>query len=197
VLDRANTIEFRVTADEMLKYLKESKAVDMNLLLEDANSHKGKGSVYSNEFMNLAARNGISVDYNKHSKTFLDFFTRLKLVGAEFGYRTANEMVVLVTYLEYFGLHLNEAYDIAIMQKLLPKINGSRSKLVKALPELAALCIKSNDPKNVENIFKSFIDNGQSLDEFKSEISFPLSFEKLCRMYKNAHENGFASYAEA
>jgi hypothetical protein len=83
------------------------------------------------------------------------------------------------------------------MQKLLPKINGSRSKLVKALPELAALCIKSNDPKNVENIFKSFIDNGQSLDEFKSEISFPLSFEKLCRMYKNAHENGFASYAEA
>jgi 5-methylcytosine-specific restriction protein B len=197
VLDRANTIEFRVTPDEMLKYLKESKVVDMNLLLEDANSHKGKGSVYSNKFMNLAARNGISVDYKKHSKTFLDFFTRLKLVGAEFGYRTANEMVVLVTYLEYFGLHLNEAYDIAIMQKLLPKINGSRSKLVKALPELAALCIKSNDRKNVENIFKGFIDNGQSLDEFKSEISFPLSFEKLCRMYKNAQENGFASYAEA
>ena len=28
-------------------------------------------------------------------------------------------------------------------------------------------------------------------------IKFKISFEKICRMYKNAVENGFASYAEA
>ena len=36
-------------------------------------------------------------------------------------------------------------------------------------------------------------------DELKSDmnIKYKISFEKICRMYKNAVENGFASYAEA
>jgi 5-methylcytosine-specific restriction protein B len=59
------------------------------------------------------------------------------------------------------------------MQKLLPKLNGSRSKLNKIIPPLKELCEK------------------------EGEIIFPLSHEKLSRMKKNADENGFASYAEA
>ena len=30
-----------------------------------------------------------------------------------------------------------------------------------------------------------------------SNIKYRISFQKICRMYKNAVENGFASYAEA
>ena len=30
-----------------------------------------------------------------------------------------------------------------------------------------------------------------------TNIKYKISFEKICRMYKNAVKNGFASYAEA
>ncbi|MEP7195290.1 MAG: hypothetical protein ABI851_02150 [Saprospiraceae bacterium] len=35
--------------------------------------------------------------------------------------------------------------DIAIMQKLLPKLHGSRNKLTKILPVLGALCLTEKE----------------------------------------------------
>ena len=81
----------------------------------------------------------------------------------------------------------NESVDIAIMQKLLPKLHGSRSKIAKVLDALILLCLK----------------NGQTFSIAKSDevlaenIIYPIAFEKLVRMYKNALDNGFTSYAEA
>lgn len=162
VLDRANTIEFRVTSEEMERFFKNNKRIDMDAL-------KALGKDQSPSFMSLAARENISIDRGKHKDTFLSFFETLQEAGAEFGYRTANEMTILVSYLVHFGMSESEAYDVAIMQKLLPKLHGSRSKLSKVLPKLIALC----------------------------EGQYSISLEKLERMKKNAEENGFASYAEA
>ena len=162
VLDRANTIEFRVSKEEMGKYLKDSKPLKM-----DAINAKGKENAES--FMQLAARDSIQIDRKKHKDIFLAFFEKLQAVAAEFGYRTANEMTELVAYLIHFGLTDNQAIDFTIMQKLLPKLHGSRSKLSKTLPALMELC----------------------------EGKYPISMEKLMRMQKGAEENGFASYAEA
>lgn len=162
VLDRANTIEFRVSKEEMGKYLKDAKPLKM-----DAINAKGKENAES--FMQLAARDSIQIDRKKHKDIFLAFFEKLQAVAAEFGYRTANEMTELVAYLIHFGLTDNQAIDFAIMQKLLPKLHGSRSKLSKTLPALMELC----------------------------EGKYPISMEKLIRMQKGAEENGFASYAEA
>ena len=162
VLDRANTIEFRVSKEEMGKYLKDAKPLKM-----DAINAKGKENAES--FMQLAARDSIQIDRKKHKDIFLAFFEKLQAVASEFGYRTANEMTELVAYLIHFGLTDNQAIDFAIMQKLLPKLHGSRSKLSKTLPALMELC----------------------------EGKYPISMEKLIRMQKGAEENGFASYAEA
>lgn len=162
VLDRANTIEFRVSKEEMGKYLKDAKPLKM-----DAINAKGKENAES--FMQLAARDSIQIDRKKHKDILLAFFEKLQAVAAEFGYRTANEMTELVAYLINFGLTDDQAIDFAIMQKLLPKLHGSRSKLSKTLPALMELC----------------------------EGKYPISMEKLIRMQKGAEENGFASYAEA
>jgi 5-methylcytosine-specific restriction protein B len=162
VLDRANTIEFRVSSTEMESFLASGSSVNLDAL-------NGQGANYASEFMNLAARNGIQLERKKHASVFADFFDALQTVGAEFGYRTANEIIELIAFLNNFGIEQNDAYDIAIMQKLLPKLHGSRSKLSKTLPVLIALC----------------------------EERFPLSLEKLKRMMKNAEDNGFATYAEA
>ena len=174
VLDRANTIEFRISESEMISFFETNGTLNMNLLLEDSQTNKGKGAQFTAEFMRLAAGEKIGINKSLHQVTFLSFFDQLQEAGAEFGYRTANEMTQLMAYLDFFGIHGNAAYDIAIMQKLLPKLHGSRSKLSKVLPALLNLCMDSSQ-----------------------EIIFPLSFEKLSRMQKNAQENGFASYAEA
>jgi hypothetical protein len=123
--------------------------------------------------MRLASREGVVINRKVHQDYFVKFFTELQKAGAEFGYRTANEMTELMAFLAHFNVETDEAYDIAIMQKLLPKLHGSRSKLNKVIPPLLALC--ENDGK----------------------VIYPLSHEKLNRMKKNADENGFASYAEA
>lgn len=162
VLDRANTIEFRITPQEMDEFYKSNKPLDMDAIL-------GQGKEQAPDFMSLAAGKDLYIDRSRHKETFVSFFETLQVAGAEFGYRTATEMTKLVSYLMHFGMSETEAYDVAIMQKLLPKLHGSRSKLNKVLPTLIALC----------------------------ENKYPISLDKLERMKKNAEENGFASYAEA
>jgi 5-methylcytosine-specific restriction protein B len=173
VLDRANSIEFRIGTDEMSAYFENHSKLDLNLLLEDIDANRGKGAASATEFMRLAAREGIILDRKSHQETFVRFFAELQNAGAEFGYRTANEMTELMAFLSHFNVDVNDAYDIAIMQKLLPKLHGSRSKLNKIIPPLLSLCEK------------------------EGEVIYPLSHEKLSRMKRNADENGFASYAEA
>jgi 5-methylcytosine-specific restriction endonuclease McrBC GTP-binding regulatory subunit McrB len=173
VLDRANTIEFRISEVEMQSYFTNHSKLDMNQLLEDVDANRGKGAGSAVEFMKLAAREGITINKKDHQETFIHFFTELQKAGAEFGYRTANEMTEVIAYLIHFGVEIDGAYDIAIMQKLLPKLNGSRSKLNKVIPPLLMLCEK------------------------EGKVKYPLSHEKLTRMKKNADENGFASFAEA
>jgi hypothetical protein len=123
--------------------------------------------------MKLAGKDGMVVNKKDHRETFIHYFTELQKAGAEFGYRTANEITDLIAYLIHFELEVNDAYDIAIIQKLLPKLHGSRSKLNKVIPPLLKLC------------------------ENEGEVIYPMSHEKLTRMKKNADENGFASFAEA
>jgi len=162
VLDRANTIEFRITPEEMEAFYQNNTPLNMDAL-------EAQGKDQAPAFMSLAAGNDLTIQRSKHKDTFVAFFETLQLAGAEFGFRTANEMTMLVSYLSHFGMSESEAYDVAIMQKLLPKLHGSRSKLNKVLPTLIALC----------------------------ENKYPISLEKLERMKRNAEENGFASYAEA
>jgi 5-methylcytosine-specific restriction endonuclease McrBC GTP-binding regulatory subunit McrB len=173
VLDRANTIEFRISSDEMKNYFGKGALLNMDLLLENADSKRGKGASSAADFMRLSSREGIVIDHRIHQDTFVKFFIELQQAGAEFGYRTANEMTELMAFLAHFNVETDEAYDIAIMQKLLPKLHGSRSKLNKVIPPLLALC------------------------EDDGKVIYPLAHEKLNRMKKNADENGFASYAEA
>ena len=55
------------------------------------------------------------------------------------------------------------------------------------------------DSKIKEDYLDKFVSNSLTELEFEvdTNIKYKLSFEKICRMYKNAVENGFSSYAEA
>ena len=79
------------------------------------------------------------------------------------------------------------------MQKLLPKLHGSRSKLTPILKTLATLCYQNNEDFTLEQKDKVF----ETVKEDTRTVQNPISLEKITRMYHNVISNGFTSYAEA
>ena len=133
-----------------------------------------------------------------------NFFEKLQDVGAEFGYRTASEIQTLFAKIDSINpdfaledLKPNTykekddfKIDVAIMQKLLPKLHGSRNKLSDVLKTLATLCFEKGKLSGDEQKTIFELDN-------EDNLRFPISYGKLKRMHKNVVQNGFTSYAEA
>jgi len=189
VLDRANAIEFRVTKDEIENFFSSQKDVDMNKL-------KTQGASMAQSFLKMAEKREFEEqDLTDTHKTLVSFFEQLKKTGAEFGYRSASEIIRLINQLTIVdpGLGADEKLDISIVQKLLPKLHGSRRKLCPVLITLGDFCV---DKAKIENIEKDVFSKEDF--DFKTDgVKYPISLEKISRMYKGAIENGFASYAEA
>ena len=187
VLDRANTIEFRVTEDEMGSFLGNIKEVNMDALT-------GKGAGMASSFLDMAANKDFATaETDVVNPALVRFFGELKKTGAEFGYRSATEILRLIHQLTAIDdtMTTNQKIDIAIMQKLLPKLHGSRRKLCPVLETLGSFCI-SDDVKIIKDVF-----DNSDFDFNAKNVLYPLSLEKIARMYRGAIDNGFASFAEA
>ena len=187
VLDRANTIEFRVTQDEMKNFLGNIKSIKLDALA-------GNGAGLAKSFLDMAASQEFATaDIEVINTKLLEFFGELKRTGAEFGYRSATEILRLIHQLTVLDktLSTDKKIDIAIMQKLLPKLHGSRRKLCPVLETLGSFCI-SGDVKMIKDVFDK-----EGFDFNGTEVLYPLSLEKIARMYRGAIDNGFASFAEA
>ena len=178
VLDRANVIEFKIAANEMDVYL----GTKVNINLESAYSACANMAV---DFVNKA-NSQVEKD-EKNKDVLLSFFKELKKVNAEFGYRTVNE---ISRYLHFNdkdenGLKGDEAIDTAVLQKLLPKLHGSRKKLEPVLKQLWKICFTGTDKDLIIT------------EENVSKAIYPESADKIRRMYESAMANGFTSFAEA
>lgn len=172
VLDRANVIEFKVSEAEMTSFLDQAPVVNLESVEKIANQ--------SADFVRIAKN---SVEANKDANDVLkNFFKPLKDVNAEFGYRTAAEIGRFISLAD--SMTVNEKIDSAIVQKILPKLHGSRKKIIPVLTALWKIC-----GCNI------------NLDLAKSEdcvaAVYPLSADKIFRMYQGAIDNGFTSFAEA
>jgi len=185
VLDRANVIEFRVTEAEMTEYLKNSKPLKMDEL-------KGQGAAMGSGFLELALDKELASEKGVQlADVLLKFFTELKKAGAEFGYRSASEIKRFAAVVEKTAPEwTTEAItDAAIMQKLLPKLHGSRRKLEPVLKTLIGLCIAEGAKP------EEYITHNPQANV--ANVLYPVSLEKIQRMYRGLIDNGFTSYAEA
>ena len=176
VLDRANVIEFKISENEMEKFLKQDMNVDVQaadgLCSNMGQDFVGKSTMKDSDSSELAQR------------TLIDFFKELKKVNAEFGYRSATEIYRFIANAKACaeGMTEDEILDAAIVQKLLPKLHGSRKKLE---PSLWGLCMQNGHA--TETITRDNV-------EF---AKFPESADKIQRMMQTAFDNGFASFSEA
>jgi hypothetical protein len=172
VLDRANVIEFAIDEKEIVDFLNQPKSIDLSQIA-------GKGAVYGEDFVKQSSRRDITLDdlgseIKCQVKELLSkLFASLALVGAEFGYRAVYEITRFVVFHEAVSdlpWSLDTALDAAIMQKLLPKLNGSKTKLGPILAQLKNAVTKEQ---------------------------YPISFAKIERMELRLKQNGFTSYTEA
>ena len=180
VLDRANVIEFKISDDEMEKFLKQ----DMDININVANCLCANMGL---DFVKKSTNKCISSN-ELAQKTLVEFFKVLKKVNAEFGYRSATEIYRFIANAKNCaeGMTDEEILDAAIIQKLLPKLHGSRKKLEPALKALWGLCF---DP--------SIKDTMQIAYENIDKAIYKESADKIFRMYESAYANGFTSFAEA
>lgn len=207
VLDRANVIEFRMDASELNAFL--GDPVKPNLAELD-----GRGAGFGPAFA-LASRG--PADLPEEVKLACEqemtlFFDALQGHGAEFGYRVAHEAARFMRFYKALGNYPDgdaswfpEAFDCVIVQKLLPKLHGSRAKLGPLLKKLWFLCVNDFPARGAEPL-RAAAEAARSTDR-KAEPStalesltaahYPLSAEKIGRMWRLLNENGFASFAEA
>ena len=221
VLDRAQVIEFRVKPDEMAKFVgfdnngnwQAGTATKIDLdKLADPNG-VGRGAKYAESFLELALSRGEKrpsdvvipaapagqpanpdagkVPVQEVAKAINAFFNPLEKLGAEFGYRSASEIMSFCGFYIDAGAKIDEAIDAAIVQKLLPKVHGSRRKLERVLSEIWKMCLKQGEANELDVVAKT------DADYDFTTTKYPLSAEKVLRMFRAAMANGFASFAEA
>jgi len=178
VLDRANVIEFRINKEQMMEYLDSTGTI----------TKLGDCSERAADFVAIANKEYAGSLSAEMKRTLIDMFDTLGKIQKEFGYRTAHEMSRYITITKCFtDMSDNESIDSAIVQKLLPKVHGSRKKVTPVLKALWAICYEG---EVVE------IDTLEELPE-ASTFKYPLTAEKIWRMFQIAQDNGFTSFAEA
>ena len=191
VLDRANVIEFKTSTDSLAEYLGSGaarptkiKAIDQSVanqfIAKAISSHGGEVSLLME-----------SPDWVLIEKSLRDLFDILKKEKQEFGFRTTNEICrylnIVLSETEADGKwNWEEAFDAQIVQKVLPKLHGSRRKLENLLINLCY-----------------FFHSGKTLpqDEISTEeiiqktgALFTMSFEKTKEMLITLRKNQFVSF---
>jgi hypothetical protein len=206
VLDRANVIEFRMNADELVAFMGDPSKPDLNKL-------SGKGLAYAQSLVQAARAPLPTMDVAikaVYETEMLCFFKVLSTSGAEYGYRVAHEAARFINYFQVLGKYpagdvswLASAMDRLVLQKFLPKLHGSRAKLGPLLKKLWFLCVadaalRGTDPvAKAEESARSNDKGGEPSLPIPMTAPYPLSAEKILRMWKLLNENGFASFAEA
>ena len=183
-LDRANVIEFKISLEEMEQFL-----IDMKPINRESINYKAADMGAS--FVNIAKSNELADD-KEIKDTLTSFFKDLKSVNSEFGYRSATEIYRFVSHAQTNDdtekkMTLAEIVDCAIVQKLLPKLHGSRKKLDKTLNTLWRECFEGEAQKETTGI---------SIDQV-DKAKYKLTADKIQRMYEAAMANGFTSFSEA
>jgi 5-methylcytosine-specific restriction protein B len=167
VLDRAFTFEFRVTADELKVELQRPTAAPAG---EDQRVRA---------FASLAAADDWQQKHPHPAQDEIvsmlrDAHTILAKANQEFGHRTLYEILRFCAFFAATGVtHAHAALDLAMMQKVLPKIHGSRRRVEPVLTELSAL---AHGPGPTAQL--------------------PITHQKIDRMLESVRANQFVSFSE-
>ena len=186
VLDRANTFEFRVsTADLSVNAQKPvpCQQGEMDLVRGIA----GMASDDDWHSRNPASFVGEVTEQMRRLHGLLSHF------NLEFGHRVFYEAIRFASLAERAGMEsLESVLDAIVMQKILPRLHGSRKRLESPLLSLSRFCRDlSVQLKPNELLVPADENNAES-----TGARLPTSDGKLVRMLQSLRTNQFASFTE-
>lgn len=210
VLDRANVIEFRMSREELRAFLAAPRSPAMDEL-------NGRGSGFGAAFVGevgkaLTAPTAVRTLFEAEALLFFDLLCDH---SAEFGFRVANEAARFLHFYRLLGGYaddnadwFNAAMDAVILQKFLPKLHGSRPKLEGLLWALAWAC-GAERVGDTAAFLAQCREAGRAQEETKfgpeavaaivaaGAARYPLSFDKVMRMWRKLVRDQFVTFSEA
>lgn len=120
----------------------------------------------------------------------------LEEIHAQVGFRIRDTISFYSIYAERFGLLTeDEAFDLQLLQKILPRIQGSHTSVKRVLLKLLKVCLEGeslqvNDLLDDASTLYSRWDAGKEAPAAK----YPQSARKLAFMLRRLEEDGFTSF---
>ena len=186
VLDRANTFEFRVHSSEL--------SVDAIKPLACAHGDpeliRGLLSIAQDDEWHRERLGERSTDLTARLRQLHELLSRYNL---EFGHRVFYEAMRFAALAEEAGIKgMNAAMDRIVMQKVLPRLHGSRRRLELPLLALAQFC--RDLPDLVVSDDKLPMAGVEEVPE--QGAALPTAHAKILRMLRSLRANQFASFTE-
>ncbi len=209
VLDRANVIEIHAEEGALEAFLKGTAAAGG---VEERD--------YGISFLDLAreirseepdaARVPLLPDALKNAAAdrLMELFRIMKRGRGEYGFRTGREVLAYLRTAHFLTPEAEradwaapdgkwlEALDAQILQKILPKLHGSRTRLAPLLGALATYCATGTEAYAMEHFPESDNPAKRSLKNANATgtLKFPNSYQKLERMIGVLVEEQFVSF---
>jgi 5-methylcytosine-specific restriction enzyme B len=188
VLDRANTLEFRVETSDLLSEARkpttcspgeEGLVRGFRAIAEDDAWHLEHPATHQDSFL-------------RHLRTLHHLLSE---GGFEFGHRVFYEAVRFAAMLEAAGDDApDHALDLQVMQKVLPRLHGSRKRLEPTLCGLGQFCFDLSVAPVSKGITAA--EQFNPLAPLQGEARLPISFDKIQRMTRTLRANQFVSFTE-
>jgi len=205
VLDRANVLEFKTVPviDYMNKNLELNwdSNLDINFL-EDPTSHHSFNKILDENTGKYSEDIEIHVLKKKYSdisnsndlwdnlkKLLNELHTILLKSGFDFGFRVTNEILIFIYEASYYESNMKEFnweryLDAQILQKILPKLHGSKTILEETLNQLYKFCLRDD--------FKD--ENLKFEDINEKNTKFIYSARKIYQMREELDKSRYVSF---
>ncbi len=187
VLDRANTFEFRVGTSELLTGQTRPVPVE-----------PGHPDLVT-RFLAVAANPQWHLEHPAPGQgVFVEHLRRLHALlsnsGFEFGHRIFYEAIRFAAMYAAAGDDDPlKALDLQIMQKVLPRLHGSRRRLELTLCAVGRFC---HDLSYVEGDQRDAVSRFSETQQSPSAAQLAISYDKVSRMVSNLRANQFVSFTE-
>ncbi|WP_341281115.1 AAA family ATPase [Paenibacillus sp. FSL H8-0537] len=193
VLDRANTIEFNHIQLDSFYGLEDI----VGITEEESEAVYPAASFLTSDYLQLKDAYINNKDIVQRTVgQLVRINTILENIHAHVGFRVRDSICFYLIYNERFSLMTtDEAMDMQIMQKILPRIQGNNSVVKKVIIELLLLCITGSTVQS-----KEYLDGERDVEQLwtkqvtENNAKYPQSSRKLIYMLRRLYDDGYTSF---